>query len=118
MESDKNKIEIKIGRFTLCSDGKNWFIYETYMGKDKHKQPKEQTRMVAGFAWSIENLERMFVAKRYEDIEAETVTQLVKAMKQVYEDTLEIHKTAVQHGLTEMRRVNKRVKEINKKGER
>ena len=114
MESDKNKIEIKIGRFTLCSDGKNWFIYETYMGKDKHKQPKEQTRMVAGFAWSIENLERMFVAKRYEDIEAETVTQLVKAMKQVYEDTLEIHKTAVQHGLTEMRRVNKKVKEINK----
>ena len=56
----------------------------------------------------------MFVAKRYEDIEAETVTQLVKAMKQVYEDTLEIHKTAVQHGLTEMRRVNKKVKEINK----
>ena len=114
MESDKNKIEIKIGRFTLCSDGKNWFIYETYMGKDKHKQPKEQTRMVAGFAWSIENLERMFVKNRYEDIEAETVTQLVKAMKQVYEDTLEIHKTAVQHGLTEMRRVNKKVREINK----
>ena len=58
MESDKNTVEIKIGRFTLCSDGKNWFIYETYMGKDKHKQPKEQTRMAAGFAWSIENLER------------------------------------------------------------
>ena len=115
MESDKNKVEIKIGRFTLCSDGKNWFIYETYMGVDKHKKPKEQTRMVAGFAWSIENLERMFVKARYEDIEAETVTQLVRAMKQVYEDTLEIHKTAVQHGLTEMRRVNKKIKELNKK---
>ena len=115
MESDKNKVEIKIGRFTLCSDGKNWFIYETYMGKDKHKQPKEQTRMAAGFAWSIENLERQFIKNRYEDIEATTVTQLVKAMKQVYEDTLEIHKTAVQHGLTEMRKAGKKVKEINSK---
>lgn len=115
MESDKNKVEIKIGRFTLCSDGKNWFIYETYMGKDKHKQPKEQTRMAAGFAWSIENLERQFVKNRYEDIEATTVTQLIKAMKGVYEDTLEIHRTAIQHGLTEMRRVNKAIKEINKK---
>lgn len=114
MESDKNKVEIKIGRFTLCSDGKNWFIYETYMGKDKHKQPKEQTRMAAGFAWSIETLERQFIKNRYEDIEATTVTQLVKAMKQVYEETELIHKTAVQHGLTEMRRVNKKIKEINK----
>lgn len=114
MESDKNKVEIKIGRFTLCSDGKNWFIYETYMGKDKHKQPKEQTRLVAGFAWSIENLERQFVKNRYADIEATTVAQLVKAMKQVYEDTELIHKTAVQHGLTEMRRVNKKIKEITR----
>lgn len=115
MESDKNKVEIKIGRFTLCSDGKNWFIYETYMGKDKHKQPKEQTRMAAGFAWSIENLEKQFIKNRYEDIEATTVTQLVKAMKTVYEETELIHKTAVQHGLTEMRRAGKKVKEINTK---
>lgn len=115
MESDKNKVEIQIGRFLLCSDGRNWFIYETYMGVDKHKKPKEQTRMIAGYAWSIENLERMFVRNRYEDIEATTVTQLVKAMKNVFEETELIHKTAVQHGLTEMRKVNKKVKELNSK---
>ena len=113
--SNENRIEIPIGRFLLCKDDRNWFIYETYMGKDRHKQPKEQMRMVAGFAWSLSNLERMFVENQYKDIEATTVLQLVKAMKQVFEDTQEIHKTAVAHGLTEMRKIAKQVKEINER---
>lgn len=113
--ADKNNIEIKVGRYTIVSDGLSLWINEEYIGTDRHKNPKPQTRRVAGYAYSIDTLLRQFVAHKHKAAEAETVADLIKVWKQVAEDTEAIKKTALKHDLTEARKINKRVKEINAK---
>ena len=112
--ADKNNIEIKIGRYTIVSDGMSMWITEEYIGTDRHKNPKKQTRRVAGYAHSLDNLIHQFVAHKHRAAEAETVADLIKVWKEVAEDTEQIKKTALKHDLTKARKIAKEVKEINK----
>ena len=113
--AEKNNIEIKIGKYTILSDGMSLWITEDYEGKDKNGKPKKQTRRVAGYAHSLDNLIHQFVSHKHKAAEAETVAGLIKIWKEVAEDTEQIKKTALKHHLTEARKIKKAVKEVNGK---
>ena len=108
-------MDIRVGKFILRSDDKSMWIEEEYQSKGKDgKQGRKQTRKVAGYTNSIDNLIRQFCAHKHMASEATTVEQLIKEWKQIAEDAAMLKKTAVANDLKAMRKTAKEVKEINK----
>lgn len=107
-------MEIKVGRYTLYSDQWNFWIMEEYQSKGKDGKPgRKQSRKVAGYATSIDNLVRQFCEHKHMASEATTVEELIKEWKQIIEDATLLKKTAVANDLKLMRKTAKAVKEIN-----
>lgn len=106
-------MEIKIGRFTLRSDGFCYWIEEEYEIQKGKTKGKKGVKRVAGYASTLEILFRQFVEHKHRAIEANTVTELVKEMKQIAEDTELLKKAAVKEDLKRIRRIGKKIKEIN-----
>ena len=113
--AEKNNIEIKVGKYTICGDGMSLWITEEYEGKDAKGNPKMQTRRVAGYAHSLDNLIHQFVSHKHKAAEAKTVADLIKVWKEVADDTEMLKKTALKHNLTKARKIAKQIKETNKK---
>lgn len=108
-------MEIRVGRFILRSDDKSMWIEEEYQSKGKDGKPgRKQTRKVAGYTNSIDNLVRQFCEHKHMASEATTVEELIKEWKQTAEDAALIKKTAVANDLKAMRKTAKQIKEINK----
>lgn len=109
-------MDIKVGKYRLRSDEKCLWIDEEYPTKDKkgNLTGKTQTRKVAGYTNSIDNLIRQFCAHKHRASEAETVEQLIKEMKQMLDDASLLKKTAVTNDLKAMRKTGKQIKEINR----
>ena len=108
-------MDIRVGKFILRSDDKSMWIEEEYQSKGKDGKPgRKQTRKVAGYTNSIDNLIRQFCAHKHMASEATTVEQLIKEWKQIAEDAAMLKKTAVANDLKAMRKTAKEVKEINK----
>ena len=92
------------------------WIDEEYTSKGKDGKPgKVQTRRVAGYAHSLDNLIHQFVSHKHKAAEAKTVADLIKVWKEVADDTEQIKKTALKHDLTRARKIAKEVKEMRKK---
>ena len=109
-------MEIRVGRFILRSDQYSYWVEEEYIGKDaKTGKDKKATRRVAGYATSIDNLLHQFVAHKHKAVEANTMTKLIRELKQIAEDTAELKKTAVANDLKAMRKIAKEIKETNSK---
>lgn len=108
-------MEIRVGKFTLKSDSLCMWIEEEYIGKDKNKKDKLMTRRVAGYAPSIENLIHQFVSHKHKAIGADTMTKLIKELKQIAEDTEAIDKAALKEDFKRMSKLKKEVKEVNEK---
>lgn len=107
-------MEIRVGKYILKSDGFCYWIEEEFEGEDAQKRAKKSTRRVAGYASTLDILYRQFVEHRHKASEATTVAELVKEMKQTAEDIEAIKKTATKEGLTKIRKVGRKIKEINK----
>ena len=108
-------MEIRVGRFILRSDDKSMWIDEEYQSKGKSGEPgRKQTRKVAGYTNSIDNLIRQFCEHKHMASEATIVEELIKEWKQIIEDAALIKKTAVSNDLKAMRKTAKAIKEINK----
>lgn len=106
-------MEIRIGKYILKSDAFCYWIEEEYEGKDKNGRKKKSRRRVAGYVSTLDILYRQFVEHKHKASEATTVAELVKDMKECAEDIEAIKKTATKEGLTKIRRIGKKVKEIN-----
>ena len=108
-------MEIRVGKFILRSDMYSLWIDEEYTSKGKDGKPgRVQTRKVAGYTNSIDNLVRQFVAHKHMASEATTVEELIKEWKQIADDAVLLKKTAVANDLKAMRKTAKEIKEINK----
>lgn len=107
-------MDVRIGKYILKSDGYSLWVEEEYVGKDKNGKEKKQTRRVAGYAYSLDNLIHQFVSHKHKASEATTVAELLKEWKQVAIDTEEIKKTALAKDFKVVRKIAKEVKEINK----
>ena len=108
-------MDIRVGKYVLRSDQYSIWIEEEYVSKGKDGKPgKKQTRKVAGYTDSIDNLIRQFVAHKHRASEAQTMTELIKELKQIAEDAVMLKKTAVANDLKAMRKTAKEIREINK----
>ena len=107
-------MDIRIGKYILRSDSLCFWVEEEYEGKDAKGRKKMQTRRVAGYASTLDNLYRQFVEHRHKASEATTVAELIKEMKETAADIEAIKKTATKEHFTKMRRIGKTIKEINK----
>lgn len=108
-------MEIKIGRFTLCSDQHCFWIMESYESKGKDgKRGKTQSKKVAGYSRTMSQLYDSFIGHKFRTSEATTVAELLKDLKQLEQDLSEIRKTAVKEDFKMIRSTAKVVKEINK----
>lgn len=109
-------MEIRVGRFILKSDTMCLWIDEEYIGTDKDKKPKKMTRRVAGYASSYANLLRQFTDHKHKAIGADTMTKLIRELKQIAEDTAQINEAALKSDFKRMSKLKKEVKEVNEKG--
>lgn len=109
-------MEIRVGQFTLKSDQMCFWIEEEYIGKDKNKKDKLMTRRVAGYASSYANLLRQFTDHKHKAIGADTMTKLIRELKQVAEDTAQINEAALKEDFKRMSKLKKEVKNVNEKG--
>lgn len=110
-------MEIRVGKFTICSDQWSYWITEEYIPKKPDGTLGKPTqRKVAGYARSIDTLIQQFVEHKHRASEAATVEQLIREMKQVIDDAILLKKTAVANDLKLMRKTGKQIKEINKDG--
>ena len=107
-------MEIKIGKYTLKSDGFCMWIDEEYEIKTGKTKGKKGVRRIAGYASNLDNLIRQFIDHRHKASEATTVAELLKEMQQMAEDAELIRKTALKEDFKLMRATAKKVKEINK----
>lgn len=108
-------MEIRVGNYILKSDGMTMWVEEEYIGKDAKGREKKQTRRVSGYASSLENLIRSFVEHKHKAIGADTMTKLIRELKQIADDTAEIKKAALKEDFKRMNKLKKEVKEVNAK---
>lgn len=107
-------MEIKIGKFTLCSDQHCFWIMEEYESKGKDGKPgRKQSRKVAGYKRTISQLYDSFIGHKFRSSEATTVAELLKDLKQLEQDLSEIRKTAIKEDFKLIRKTEKKIKEIN-----
>ena len=109
-------MEIRVGQFTLKSDTMCFWIEEEYIGKDKNKKDKLMTRRVAGYASSYSNLLRQFTDHKHKAIGADTMTKLIRELKQIAEDTASVNEAALKSDFKRMSKLKKEVKDANEKG--
>lgn len=108
-------MEIKVGRFTLCSDQHCFWIMESYESKGKDgKRGKTQSKKVAGYSRTMSQLYDSFIGHKFRCSEATTVAELLKDLKQLEQDLSEIRKTAVKEDFKMIRKTGKQIKETNK----
>ena len=108
-------MEIRVGQFTLKSDTMCFWVEEEYIGKDKNKKDKLMTRRVAGYASSYTNLLRQFTDHKHKAIGADTMTKLIRELKQIAEDTASVNEAALKSDFKRMSKLKKEVKEVNGK---
>lgn len=107
-------MDIQIGKFHLRSDQYSMWIDEEYQSKGKGGKPgRVQTRKVAGYSRTMSQLYNSFIGHKFRCSEATTVAELLKDLKQLEQDLSEIRKTAVKEDFKMIRKVGKKIKEIN-----
>lgn len=95
-------MKIEIGKYTLHSDSMCMWITEEVETKDrKTKQPtgRFETRKVAGYSTSLTNLLRSLMESKVGGSDAESLKELIEALRSVYEDMVAINTVAVEQGL-------------------
>lgn len=106
-------MEIRVGKYILRSDGYCYWIEEEYVGKDTKGREKKATRRVAGYASTIENLIYQFIQHKHKATEADTMTKLIRELKQIADDTEAIRTAALKEDFRRMSKLKKEIKEIN-----
>lgn len=99
----------------MKSDTMCFWIEEEYIGKDSKGREKKQTRRVAGYASTIDNLVYQFVSHKHKAIGADTMTKLIRELKQIAEDTESVNRAALKEDFKRMSKLKKEIKEINEK---
>ena len=93
-------MKIEVGKYTLHSDSLSYWVTEVVETKDrKTKEPtgKFETYRVAGYSTSLTNLLRSFRDKKIGGSDAESLEELVEALRNVYDDMEHLYKCAVEN---------------------
>lgn len=104
-------MKIEVGRYTLHSDSLNYWVTEEVETKDrKTKEPtgKFETYRVAGYSTSLTNLLRSFRDKKVGGSDAESLEELIEALRNVYDDMEQLYRCAVENDLVKLKEMSKR----------
>lgn len=104
-------MKIEVGRYTLHSDSLNYWVTEEVETKDrKTKEPtgKFETYRVAGYSTSLTNLLRSFRDKKIGGSDAESLEELIEALRNVYDDMEQLYRCAVENDLVKLKEMSKR----------
>lgn len=107
-------MEIEVGKYILRSDRYSMWIDEVHEVKKGKTKGKIVTKRVAGYANTFDQLLKSFVAVKHRDNDAQTITELLKVLKQTAEDTEMIKKTALKADFKLVKQIANDVKERSK----
>lgn len=102
-------MKIEVGRYTLHSDSLNYWVTEEVETKDrKTKEPtgKFETYRVAGYSTSLTNLLRSFRDKKVGGSDAESLEELIEALRNVYDDMEQLYRCAVENDLVKLKEMS------------
>lgn len=99
-------MKIQVGNYILRSDSFCFWIEKQYQ-TEKSTKKETDTRRVAGYSSSLDNLYRSFAERKFKDSDAENMKDLVKDLKQTFEDMCEFRKTAVEKDFRLLRKRGK-----------
>lgn len=103
-------MKIKLGKYTLNSDSMCMWIdeeYETINQKTKKPTGKLETRRVAGYSTSLQNLLRSFRDTKVGGSDAESLEELIEVLRSVYEDMEHLYRCGVEEGLQKLKEMSK-----------
>lgn len=83
---------IRVGKYTLRSDAFCMWIEEEY----ETKKGKLATRKVAGYSTSLRSLLESFREKKMLDSDAETIEELIEALRAIMDDIARIDREAME----------------------
>lgn len=104
-------MKIEVGKYTLHSDSLNYWVTEVVETKDrKTHQPtgKFETYRVAGYSTSLTNLLRSFRDKKIGGSDAESLEELIEALRATYDDMEQLYRCGVEEGLHKLKEMSKR----------
>lgn len=79
-------MKIKVGNYILNSDSLNFWISEEY----ETKSGKTDERMITGYCYTFDKALQTFAERRIGNTEATTFIQLLDALKDIFEDMIEL----------------------------
>lgn len=84
------KMKIKVGKFYLCSDRYCYWINEEYEVEKGKTKGAKKIRNVTGYCHTFEKVIQTFRERRIGNTEATTFIQLLDALKDIFEDMIEL----------------------------
>lgn len=101
-------MKIQVGKYTLYSDSMSMWVTEKYI-KEKGKHAGEtEERRVAGYSTSLTNLLRSFRDAKVGGSDAESLEELIEALRNVYDDMEQLYRCAVENDLVKLKEMNRR----------
>lgn len=79
-------MNIKLGKYTLHSDGFCMWIDEEYIIENGKNKGKTGQRRIAGYATTFSNLMSSFKRRKICGLEAESIDELLNGLKKIEED--------------------------------
>ena len=104
-------MKIPTGKYILHGDGLSYWVTEVVETKDrKTKEPtgKFETYRVAGYSTSLTNLLRSFRDKKIGGSDAESLEELIEALRNVYDDMEQLYRCALENDLVKLKEMSKR----------
>lgn len=95
-------MEIKVGRYILNSDSRNYWIDEEFeISRGKHKG-EIGVRHLTGYCWTLEKCLQSFRERSIGGTDATTLSELLEALKEVYENMDALNRAAFEQGLKKL----------------
>lgn len=85
-------MEIDMDKYTIKSDTQNLWIEKKYMTSDG----KVYTKRVAGYCRNLEQLYASFLDARVRDSEAKTVREILRELKEIRAEILELSRKGME----------------------
>ena len=100
-------MKIKVGKYVIRSDRYSYWLEKVVTLKKGENAGKTREERITGFFTNMDGLIKDFVTRQFRDSDAETVAELLKAIRDIENDAKLLKETALKKDLKEIRRICK-----------
>ena len=97
-------MKIKIGKYYINSDKRNWWITEEYKREKSKYADKVEEKRVTGYCWTLDKCIQSFAERQIGGSDANTVLQFLETVRSVYDDMVAFNTVALENDLEKMKR--------------